>query len=343
MPDPRFHAVQGPFTIADLAGVAGAETGPGTDPALTISDVAPLDRAGPGDITFFDNPRYLSAFRVSKAAACIVHPDRVDQAPDGMALLVTPAPYMAYAKVAAAFYPEPTPDAGLGQGACVDPSAKIGEGVAIGPGAVIEAGAEIGAGCVIGPNAVVGRNVVMGEDCRIGANASLAYCVLGAGVRLAAGVRIGEAGFGFASGAEGHVTVPQLGRVVIEDAVDIGANTTIDRGAGPDTVIGAGSRIDNLVQIGHNVRIGRGCIIVAQVGVSGSTVLEDFVVLGGQVGVAGHLTVGKGSQIAAQGGVMQDVPPGSKLGGTPAVPLKQFMRQCLLLAKMAKKDSKGDG
>ncbi|MPY68457.1 MAG: UDP-3-O-(3-hydroxymyristoyl)glucosamine N-acyltransferase [Alphaproteobacteria bacterium] len=343
MPDPRFHAARGPFTIAALAEIGHAELRGTADPTLEIRDVAPLDEAGPGQVSFIDNPHYVDAFRVSRAGACVVHPDRVEAAPDGMALLVSGNPYLSYALIAQAFYPEPASSGIRGTGVHVDASASIGDGVDIAPGAVVQANAVIGARCMIGPGAVIGQGVVLGDDCRIGAAASLGFCILGNRVRIAAGARIGEAGFGFATGPSGHVSVPQLGRVLIEDDVDIGANTTIDRGAGPDTVIGAGTRIDNLVQIGHNVRIGRGCIIVAQVGISGSTKLEDFVVLGGQVGLAGHLTIGKGAQLAAQSGVMKNVPPGARLAGSPAIPIQKWFRQGVLLSRLDKKGSSGNG
>jgi UDP-3-O-[3-hydroxymyristoyl] glucosamine N-acyltransferase len=343
MPDRRFFAAAGPFTVADLAQIAGAELGGDADPGRLIRDVAPLDAAGPEEVSFLDNPRYVAAFGASRAGACVVHPDRRAAAPPGMSLLLSREPYRAWALIAQRFYPEPAPAGGVAATASVDDTARIGDGAEIGPGAVIGARAEIGRRCIIGANAVIGAGTVTGEDCRIGPCASVTHAVLGRRVRIFAGARIGEAGFGFASGPGGHLSVPQLGRVVIEDDVEIGANTTIDRGAGPDTVIGAGTRIDNLVQIGHNVRIGRGCIIVAQVGISGSTRLEDHVVVAGQGGVTGHLTIGRGAQIAAQAGVMQDVPPGAKVGGSPAVPIRQWLKQTLILARLAKERAGKDG
>jgi UDP-3-O-[3-hydroxymyristoyl] glucosamine N-acyltransferase len=179
--------------------------------------------------------------------------------------------------------------------------------------------------------------VIVGRDCRIGAHVSLSYALLGARVYVYPGARIGQEGFGFASTKDGFLSVPQLGRVILEDDVEVGANTTIDRGSSRDTLIGAGSRLDNLVQIGHNVVLGRCCVIVAQVGISGSTVLEDFVRVGGQAAMAGHLRIGRGAEIGAQAGVMSDLTPGAKVLGSPAQPKKDFFRQIATLMKMAKK------
>ena len=344
MPDPRFFTVQGPFTVAELAEIGRATVNVAADGARVIRDVAALDSAGPDDVSFVDNPRYVPEFRQSRAGACVVHASRAALAPPGMTLLLSTEPYLCYARIASAFYPASPPIPGAVGRATLDPTAAIGEGTEIAAGAVVGKAASIGRGCVIGPNAVIGPAVAIGDDCHIGANASLHYCLVGNRVRIFAGARIGEAGFGFAAaGADGFVTVPQLGRVIVEDDVEIGANTTIDRGSGPDTVIGAGCRIDNLVQIGHNVRLGRNCVIVAQTGISGSTTLEDFVVAGGQVGLAGHLTIGKGAQIGAQSGVMRDLPAGARVFGSPAVPARQGMRQVAILGELAKRKAERDG
>lgn len=333
MADPRFFQRHGPFTLGELCRIAGATLSPGSDPGMSLSDVAPLHEAGAAHLSFLDNPRYLSAFATSRAGACLAHPDMADKAPAGMALLLTLKPYRSYALCAAAFYPNLAGSAGVSPAAHVDATAEIGTEVEVGAGAVIEAGARIGARCRIGPNAVIGRNVELGEDCVIGACASLSHCLLGSRVVVFPGARIGQDGFGFAMDAEGHLRVPQLGRVIIEDDVEVGANTTIDRGAGPDTVIGRGTRIDNLVQIAHNVVIGPGCVIVAQAGIAGSTHLGHHVALAAQAGIAGHLKIGAGARIAAQSGLMRDVEPGSEVGGTPAMPLKTWLRQTAWLAK----------
>lgn len=319
MPDARFFHRAGPFSLNALASLSGARLARGEGKSQ-LTDVAPLHQASKADLTFLDNARYRAQLPDSRAGACFLSEEMVDYAPPDMALLVTKTPYKAYALAAQAFYPhEITPPPAISPHAFIDPSAEIGEG------------------CVIEAGAVIGPQVVVGARCRIGANATISHALIGDAVRIYPGVRIGQDGFGFAIDPAGHVKVPQLGRVVIGDHVEIGANSCIDRGAGPDTVIGPGTWIDNLVQIGHNVQIGRGCVIVAQAGVAGSTVLEDYAVLAAQAGVAGHLRVGQGARIGAQSGVMRDVPAGSEMLGSPAVPVKEFMRQVTALARLVKR------
>ncbi|HIJ38924.1 MAG TPA: UDP-3-O-(3-hydroxymyristoyl)glucosamine N-acyltransferase [Rhodospirillaceae bacterium] len=337
MADPRFFQRAGPFTLGELASRSGALVADGADPSRLLTDVAAVDVAGPEQITFLDNRKYVDAFRQTRAGACLVDPKLAYLAPAGVNLLLASDPYRAYALVAQAFYPVPVPQARVAEGCVVDPTAVLGTGVQIDPGAVIGARAELGDFCRIGANAVIGPGVVLGSGCIIGAGATLSHCLVGNNVNIYPGARIGQDGFGFAMGPGGHLKVPQLGRVIIEDEVEIGANTTIDRGAGPDTVIGAGSKIDNLVQIGHNVRIGRGCVIVAQAGISGSTRLDDFVAVGGQVGVTGHLHIGMGARLGAQSGVMRDVPAGMTVGGSPATSMTEWLRQNAILAKLARK------
>lgn len=336
MADRRFFHNAGPLSLSDLAKIAEADLPAGADGGRTFADVAPLDAAGPQDVSFLDNRRYVDQFLESKAGACIVDPEFAERAPEGMVLLLTRRPYRGYAKVAQAFYPLVPPRAGIHASAIVDPSASLGEGSEIGPGVVIEAEAEIGRGCRIEANSVVGAGVVVGDGTVIGPNASLAYCRIGRACQIHAGARIGTRGFGFSMDPEGFVDVPQLGRVLVEDGVEIGANTTIDRGAGPDTVIGAGAKIDNLVQIGHNVRIGRGCVLVAQSGIAGSSVLQDFVAVAAQAGVSGHLKVGTGAQIGAKAGVMRDIPSGMTVLGSPARPVRDFFRLCAMWDRQLK-------
>jgi len=333
MADPRFFDKQPECLLSDLAMRVGAALR-GAD--KTIEDVAPLQSADERQISFLDNIRYKEQYLKSKAGACIVAPAMADLAPNGMSVLVTSNPYKTYAQIAQIFYPDAYPSAQIHPSANIGKDVTLGAGVHIAAGVVIGDQAIIGDGCWIEPNAVIGAGVQMGTKCRIGACATVSHALLGDHVRLYPGVRVGQDGFGFAIDPAGHVKVPQLGRVIIEDHVEVGANSTIDRGAGPDTVIGAGTWIDNLVQIGHNVKIGRGCVLVAQSGVAGSTVLEDYAVLAAQSGVAGHLTIGKGAQIGAKAGVMRDVPAGEVQLGAPAMPVKEFMRQVATLKRLTK-------
>ena len=337
MADPRFFAVAGTFTVAEIAARTGAVLAGAAVAERVLSDVKPLDAAGPLDLAFLDNRKYLPAFRATRAGAVLVHPGFVAEAPADFCLLVTERPYRAYAVAAQAFYPEPPPEPGVAPSAVIDATARIGQGARIEAHAVIGAGTEFGRRVHIGPGAVIGAGVVLGDDVRIGAHVTISHAIVGSRVRVYPGARIGQDGFGFSADADGFVKVPQLGRVVIGDDVEIGANATIDRGAGPDTVIGAGSMIDNLVQIGHNVQLGRNCILVAQSGISGSTRLGDFVMIGGQAGLVGHLEIGAGARIGAKAGVPNDVAAGETVLGSPAVPIRLHHRQAAALKRLATK------
>lgn len=340
MADPRFFRVAGPFTVAEIARRSGATIAGAGDGQRMLRDVAPLDRAGPEHLSFLDNRKYVATFRATRAGAVFAQSALAAEAPPSTTLLVTEQPYRAYAVAAQAFYPDAPPAPGIAASAAIDPAARLGEGTAVEAHAVIGAGVEIGKRCHIGANSVIGPGCVLGDDVRVGANVSISHSLIGARVRLYPGVRVGQDGFGFAMDPRGFVKVPQLGRVIIEDDVEIGANTTIDRGATRDTVIGAGTMIDNLVQIGHNVQIGRGCVLIAQVGIAGSTRLGDHVIMAGQGGVSGHLTIGSGARIGAQAGVMRDVAPGESVVGAPAVPVKEFFRQVAAVQRLSRK--KGD-
>jgi UDP-3-O-[3-hydroxymyristoyl] glucosamine N-acyltransferase len=330
----RFFSRSGPHPLAVVAETA---CGIARDRDLFLNGVAPLQTAGPHEVSFLDNRRYVSALEQTAAGAVIVHPDLQTRVPEKTVPIVTAEPYAAWARVAALFHPVPAVSPGIHRSAIVAEGARVDPSAEVGPLCVIETGAEIGPGCRVGPCAVIGSGVVVGRDCRIGAHVSLSYALLGARVYIYPGARIGQEGFGFASTDAGFLTVPQLGRVILEDDVEVGANTTIDRGSARDTIIGAGSRLDNLVQIGHNVVLGRCCVIVAQVGISGSTVLEDFVRVGGQAAMAGHLRIGQGTQIGAQSGVISDMPSGSIVLGSPAQPKQEFFRQVATLKQLARR------
>ena len=337
MADPRFFDRAGPFTLDVIAALSGARLLRPEDGQRLFHDVGPLESAGPEEVSFLENRKYVAAFVRSRAGAVFVDERSAGQAPNGMALLISNVPYKAYALAAQAFYPVGRIMPCRAASAVISSAAIVPEDCDIGPNTVIEEGVGLGRRCSVGANSVIGRGVQIGDDCRIGPNVTLSHCLIGSRVVLHPGVRIGQDGFGFAPDAVAPVKVPQLGRVVIDDDVEIGANTTIDRGSGPDTQIGAGSMIDNLVQIGHNVVLGRCCVLAGQVGISGSTKLDDFVMVGGQGGLAGHLHIGTGARIAAKSGLMRDVPAGATVCGSPAVPLVEFMKQTAVLQRLAKK------
>jgi len=341
MSEPNFFKTPDSVSLRDIASWAEAEILRG-DETLVVTGVAPLEDAGSGTLVFFDNTAYLDELQATTAAACLVGRKHKDKVPDGVAVLVCADAYRSWAKVLARLFPEAmvpkdTAAAAISDRAVIDPAAALEENVTVEAGAVIGAGAEVGAGTVIRANAVIGQGVKIGRDCVIGPNCTVQFSVLGNRVYLHPGVCCGQDGFGYAMGPQGHLKVPQVGRVIIQDDVEIGANTTIDRGANRDTMIGEGTKIDNQVQIGHNVVVGRHCVLVSQVGLSGSCTLEDFVAIGGQTGVRGHVTIGMGAQVAAVSVVSDDLPAGGRYGGTPAKPVKQWFREVAALRKLAER------
>ncbi len=344
----RFFPPSSAPQLAEVAGWCGATLASEADAGRAIVDVAALDEAGPGDLTFLDNPKYLDVFRATRAAAALVAPRHAKAAPAGCAVLLALEPYRAMAMVMAKLFPSAVKpqsvfnEGGVSPAAFVHPSARLEPGVTVEPGAVIGRGAEIGAGTVIGPHAVIGPEVRIGREGAIGATTTIAAALIGDRVIIHPGAHIGQDGFGFALGARGHLKVPQIGRVIIQNDVEIGAGVTIDRGANRDTVIGEGAKIDNLVQIGHNVVIGRHAVLVAQSGVSGSSVIGDFAALGGQAGIAGHLKIGTGAQVAAAAGVMTDIPAGQRWAGAPAKPVREFFREVAAVKKLATGSAAGE-
>ena len=342
----HFFRPAGPVTVAEVAGWTGAEAVADADLERTINGVGPILEAGASDLTFLDNPRYADSLARTKAAACLVTARFADKLPVGTVALVSAEPYRAFAIVLARLFPEAMRPAslfgtiGISPGAFISPDARLEADVTVDPGAVIGPRAEIGSGTVIGANAVIGPAVKIGRNCSIGAQTTVTNALIGNRVILYPGVRIGQDGFGYAMGPRGHLKVPQIGRVVIQDDVEIGANTTIDRGSIRDTVIGEGTKIDNLVQVAHNVVIGRHCVIVSQGGISGSTTLGDFVATGGQAGITGHLSIGTGAQIGAQAGLMTDVPAGERWAGSPAQPAREYMKKEAFIRKAAREGSK---
>ena len=337
MGDARFFTRNSPHGLAAIVAAAG---GTAPESARMFSGVAPLRAAGPGDVSFLDNRRYAAALDETAAGAVIVSADLSCRVPAGTIAIVTPTVSEGWARVAELFHPRPPVRPGIHPTATIEDGARIDPSAEIGAYTLVEAGAEIGANCRIGPYVWVSAGVTIGRDARIGAHVSISHAHLGCRVTLFPGVRIGQEGFGFAATSAGFLSIPQLGRVMIDDDVEIGANSAVDRGSTGDTVIGAGTRLDNLVQIGHNVRIGRCCVIVAQAGVAGSTVLEDFVQVGGQAAVTGHLRVGQGARIAGQSGVIGDVAPGATLMGTPAQSRTTFFRQVATLKRLTRDPSR---
>ena len=343
MMEPQFFAPGAGLTAGEIAALTGAELRPGADLERRVTGIAPLDRAGPADLAFLDDAKLADQLASTGAGICLLSKRFADRAPAHLTLLVVRAPFRAFVIATRALFPSSLRPAalsdrsGVAQGAIVDPSARLENGVTVDFGAIVGGRVEIGAGTLIGANSVIGADVRIGRNCAIGAGATVYHALIGDRVIVHPGARIGQDGFGFVPGANGHLKVPQVGRVIIQDDVEVGANTTIDRGSISDTVIGEGTKIDNLVQIAHNVTVGRHCFLAGQVGISGSVTLEDYVMLGGQAGVVDHIVIGEGAQIAAKAAVMMgNVPAGAKMFGIPARPKREVFREMLALARLAR-------
>jgi UDP-3-O-[3-hydroxymyristoyl] glucosamine N-acyltransferase len=338
-----FFTPRAGLSVRDIAALTGAQARADARLDHVVTDIATLEAAGPRDLAFIDAPRYADALAATHAGVCLMSERFESQAPERSIVLRATEPYRAFVAAARALFPDALRPGSLFEAkavapnASVHPSARLESGVTVDPGAVVGPGAAIGSGTAIGPGAVIGPHVQVGRHCAIGAGASILHALIGDRVIVHPGCRIGQDGFGYTPGPQGHIKVPQVGRVIVQDDAEIGAGTTIDRGGLRDTVIGEGTKIDNLVQIGHNVTIGRHCIIVSHCGLSGSVTLEDFVVLGGRVGIVDHITVGEGAQIAAGSGVLRDVPRGARWAGTSnAKPIKQHFRELMAVERLAR-------
>lgn len=348
MTEPVFFAPARTFTVDEIATVTGAAL---TDAALgqtAISGIATVSQGRAGTLIFVEDKGLAAELDGSGASAVLCRAEVADRVPEGAAALVTDRPHYAFITVAKLLFPSSarpdsiTGETGISPAAHISDTAEIEDGAIIEAGAVIGPGAAIGAGTTVAPGATIGPQCKIGRDGYVGPGASILCAFIGDRVIIHGGARIGQDGFGYVPGPRGAEKVPQLGRVLIQDDVEIGANSTIDRGAIGDTVIGQGTKIDNLVQIAHNVQIGRCCLIAGQCGISGSVILGDFVALGGGVGIKDHLKVGTGAQIAAGSGLMYDVPAGEKWAGRPARPYRDHFREVMALRAMGSKKRKGD-
>ncbi len=323
-----------PLTAAELAArVEGTLLGDGT---ARVAAVATLDGAGPGDVAFLASRKYLDAFHASRAGVVLLTRAFADLQPGPAVRIVVADPQRAMLVAIGLLYPAPPRPAGIEPTAVIEPGAELGEACYVGHHAVVRRGARLGDRAVVMAGAIVGEDAAVGHDTTLHEHVVLyPRTVVGDRVILHAGVRLGGDGFGYVPGKDGHAKIPHVGRCVVGDDVEIGANTTVDRGSIGDTVIGRGTKVDNLVQIGHNCRIGERCFLMAQVGLAGSTIVEDDCILAGQVGAANHVTIGRGARIAAQSGVDADVPPGATWAGYVARPHREWLRAEAAMYRLA--------
>ncbi len=349
MIDPSFFTPARAITVGEIAELTGASLSETADNKRIVLTISSIEDAAEGSLVFAETIAHKRLIIGLKASVILCKPELAGLVPEDVASLTTEFPRRAFAQVGRELFPDANKppavsgETGLSEHAFVHEDAEIEAGVTIEAGAVVGRGATIGRGTVIGPNTVIGMGCKIGRDCHIASGCGVKAAFIGDRVIIHGGAQIGHDGYGFVPGEKGFEKIPQLGRVIIQDDVEIGANTTVDRGSLSDTVIGEGTKIDNLVQIGHNVRIGRHCLVVAQCGISGTVTMEDYVILGGQVGVGDHVTIGTGTRIGAQSGVTKNVKPGETMFGTPARPIKESMRTEIALRRLTRsKPRKGD-
>jgi UDP-3-O-[3-hydroxymyristoyl] glucosamine N-acyltransferase len=349
MAQPTFFDLPPSSTLADIAALTKAHLVDASRAGQQVRGLASLDEAGPRHLTFFDNLKYAGQLAATKAGACLVSARFEASVPAHVAVLRVAQPFREFVKVARELHGDALRPqswfghAGIAASAVIDPSAHLEDGVVVDPLAVIGPDVEIGAGTVIGSGVVIGPHVRIGRDCNVGANSSLQFVLVGNNVLIHPGCHIGQDGYGFVSGATGHIKVPQTGRVLIQNDVEIGAGTTIDRGSMRDTVVGEGTKIDNQVQIGHNVIVGRHCLMAAGVAIGGSVTIGDNVAFGAGVGLNNHITIGDGAQVTAMSGVKDDVPAGGRWGGFFAKPTKQWFREILTVERMVRDGASNPG
>jgi UDP-3-O-[3-hydroxymyristoyl] glucosamine N-acyltransferase len=348
MAQPTFFATPPLSTLADIAALTKALLVDTSRAGQEVRGLASLDEAGPAHLTFFDNLKYSDQLGSTTAGACLVSPRFEAKVPPRVAVLRAAQPFRAFVGLAREWHRDALRPAswfgseGIAPSAIIDASAHLEDGVIVDPLAMIGAGVEIGAGTVVGAGAVIGPGVKIGRDCNVGARTSIQCALIGNNVLIHPGCGIGQDGYGFIFfGPEGHLKVPQTGRVLIQNDVEIGAGTTIDRGSLRDTVIGEGTKIDNQVQIGHNVSIGRHCLLAAQIGLAGSLTIGDYVALGAKVGINNHLKIGDGAQVTAMSAVKDDIPPNGRWGGHFAKPTKQWFREIVAVERLVRDQAAG--
>ncbi|PPR76959.1 MAG: UDP-3-O-acylglucosamine N-acyltransferase [Alphaproteobacteria bacterium MarineAlpha2_Bin1] len=335
MADPRFFKNVGPFSLSEIISHCNIDTKE-LDGSVLINDVSYLGAASKGNISFMDDKSLINELKKTKSEFCFISKKYISYAPKFISLLICEQPRTAFAMAAQKFYPDISD---LSMIYKLDSSKKnldVHKTSKISDNTYISEDVKIGKNTIIGPNTVLGKGVVLGNNCLIHPNVTITHSLIGSNVEIFPGTRIGQDGFGFIPSTKKHLKIPQLGRVLIGDNVNIGANCTIDRGAGPDTIIGDGCFLDNLVHIAHNVTLGTGCIIAGQVGIAGSTNIGDYVMIAGQGGISGHLNIGSGSKFAVKSGVINDIPPGGTYGGFPAIPIRDWHRQTLTLKNISK-------